>query len=114
MPRIYRDTPKPKEKRLMPRIDYSKLDLATMPDTTQPTKQLTVEPEETEPTQQPAKNEQPLLLRTSEAAALLGIGRTNLYRLINDGHLRSIKVYGRRLIPREALTEFINNTKEAA
>lgn len=33
-------------------------------------------------------------------AALLGVSRRTIYELITDGTLRSIKIRGRRLIPR--------------
>ena len=52
-------------------------------------------------------SEGPLLLDVERAGVLLGLGRTNVYKLINSGELRSITIGKRRLIPREALDEFI-------
>ena len=54
-----------------------------------------------------AAGDVPLLLSVEEAARLLGIGRTVAYRLLSQGELRSVKVGGRRLIPRVAVEIFI-------
>lgn len=51
---------------------------------------------------------QPVLLSIGEAARLLGIGRSTLYGLLNDGDLSGLKIGGRTLISRldlEALVE---------
>lgn len=50
----------------------------------------------------------PLLLSVDEAARLLGIGRTVVYRLLSQGNLRSVKVGGRRLVPRSAVDAFVD------
>ncbi len=50
---------------------------------------------------------QPLAVSPEEAARLLGIGRTNLFRLLETGAVRSVKVGSRRLIPRRALDELL-------
>lgn len=55
-----------------------------------------------------------LLCNVTEAAKLLNIGRTNVYRLIGDGRLRSVKVGGGRLIPRKALEQFVDDLLNAA
>lgn len=48
-----------------------------------------------------------LLLKPPDAAKLLGLSRTTVYRLIESRELQSIKV-GRTLrVPREAIPEFI-------
>jgi excisionase family DNA binding protein len=47
-----------------------------------------------------------LCLTVSEAAAQLGICRSNLYGYIDNGKLASFKLGQRRLINREALDEF--------
>ena len=52
-------------------------------------------------------SEGPLLLDVERAGVLLGLGRTQVYNLMNGGELRFIKVGKRRLIPRVALDEFI-------
>jgi excisionase family DNA binding protein len=51
--------------------------------------------------------EEIMLFGVDQAAAVLGIGRTNVYALMRDGKLRSVKVGGRRLIPRSALESFV-------
>jgi excisionase family DNA binding protein len=43
-----------------------------------------------------------------EAAALAGLSVSFLYVLMERGMLRSVKVGGRRLVPREALKELLN------
>ena len=48
-----------------------------------------------------------LLYRVTEAAELLGIGRTNVYYLMNEGRLGSVRIGSRRLIPRAALESFV-------
>ncbi len=49
----------------------------------------------------------PLSVSVEEAARLLGLGRSNLFKLIESGELRSVKVGSRRLVPRRALEEFL-------
>jgi excisionase family DNA binding protein len=44
----------------------------------------------------------------SEVAGLTGLSISGLYLLINRGKLRSARVGGRRLVPREALAELLN------
>ena len=51
--------------------------------------------------------EEIMLFSVDQAAAVLGIGRTNVYALMRDGKLRSVKVGGRRLIPRAAVHDFV-------
>lgn len=57
-----------------------------------------------------------ILLDVSEAARRLGIGRSLLYRLILEGHVRSVKIGRSRRVPVWALEEFVktkvNDTKE--
>jgi excisionase family DNA binding protein len=47
------------------------------------------------------------LYRPKEAAEALGMSRTAVFRLIKTGQLRSIKYDGYRLIPADALKEFV-------
>ncbi len=56
----------------------------------------------------------PLLLAVVEAAELLGVGRSTLYELINTGQLRTVKVGRRRLVHRNAITEFAQRLDHAA
>jgi excisionase family DNA binding protein len=54
-----------------------------------------------------------LFYRPKDAAVVLGIGRTAVFRLIKTGELRSIKRDGYRLIPAGALLEFARRLEEA-
>jgi excisionase family DNA binding protein len=42
-----------------------------------------------------------------EAAELIGISRSMLYLLIKNGSLRTLKLRGRRLVPRDAVEALI-------
>jgi len=53
-----------------------------------------------------------LLLRPSEAAAHLSIGRSKVYELMRLGQLRSVKIGGSRRIPQAALADFIATITE--
>ena len=48
-----------------------------------------------------------LLLTPTEAARALGIGRSKLYELMQDGVLESVHIGACRRIPSEALTQLI-------
>lgn len=50
----------------------------------------------------------PLTVRVSEACRLTGIGRSKLYLLINEGHIRTIKVGSMTLIPMRSLEAFLS------
>ena len=43
------------------------------------------------------------------AATWLGVGRSTVYKLLNEGRLRSVRVGGRRLIPSSALADFVED-----
>ena len=47
-----------------------------------------------------------ILLSIPDACAALSVKRTTLYRLINEGRLRTIKIGRRTLIPSTAIREF--------
>jgi excisionase family DNA binding protein len=49
----------------------------------------------------------PRLHSIKQATFELGIGRSALYELIAAGKLKTVKVGRRRLVPREAIEEFI-------
>ncbi|WP_326829028.1 helix-turn-helix domain-containing protein [Streptosporangium sp. NBC_01810] len=49
---------------------------------------------------------EPLFYRPKDAAVMLGMSRTAVFRLIKSGELKSIKDEGYRLVPRWALHEF--------
>lgn len=45
--------------------------------------------------------------RVNEAVAAYRLSRSTLYKLISDGKLHTVKVAGRRLIPRDAMEALI-------
>ncbi|WP_244313205.1 helix-turn-helix domain-containing protein [Microbispora hainanensis] len=47
-----------------------------------------------------------LFYRPKDAAVVLGMSRTAVFRLIKTGQLRSVKYEGYRLVPADALQEF--------
>jgi excisionase family DNA binding protein len=49
----------------------------------------------------------PLSVSVDDAALLLGLSRSNLFKLLESGEIRSVKVGSRRLVPRKALDEFL-------
>ncbi|MEM7272741.1 MAG: helix-turn-helix domain-containing protein [Actinomycetota bacterium] len=58
--------------------------------------------------------ELPLLYKVSKAAELLGISRTNVYYLMDEGRIRSVRIGKRRLIPRDALASFVRELEAAS
>lgn len=55
-----------------------------------------------------------LLYTTSEAAQLLGIGRSKVYELIYAGTLGSVKIGRSRRIPADALRQCIDSLTQVA
>jgi excisionase family DNA binding protein len=53
------------------------------------------------------KRSLPQLLAIKQAIFELGIGRTAIYELIKDGKLKTVTIGRRRLVPAEAIEEFI-------
>jgi len=47
-------------------------------------------------------------LRINEAVALYGISRSTIYKIMAAGKLRTVKIGGRRLIPRDVLEALLN------
>jgi len=58
------------------------------------------------------KNEK-LLLRPSEAAEALGLGKSKTYQLINDGTLPSVRIGKSVRIPNAALKKWIESQIQA-
>ena len=55
----------------------------------------------------------PLLLTPTEAARALGIGRSKLYELLQDGVLESVHIGACRRIPTDALAELVAGLRGA-
>lgn len=53
----------------------------------------------------------PLLLSVEQAAEMLGIARTSMYRLIGTGEVESVQVGRLRRIPMACLEEFIERLR---
>lgn len=49
----------------------------------------------------------PILLTPTQAAALLGIGRTKVYELITSGRLFSLRIDSSRRVPRASVDAFV-------
>lgn len=58
----------------------------------------------------PATVEAPKAVSINKAAELLGISRSSVYKLFNDGQLRWVHVGSRRVIPLSALNELLGET----
>jgi excisionase family DNA binding protein len=52
-----------------------------------------------------------LLCTVHEAAAMLSIGRTSLYALIDSGQLERVKIGRRTLVPAESITAYITRLR---
>jgi excisionase family DNA binding protein len=50
----------------------------------------------------------PLLLTVKEAAVLIGVGRTTLYKLMDTGDIVSVRVGSSRRIPLTSVYEFVD------
>lgn len=54
-----------------------------------------------------------LLFTPSEAAAVLGIGRSKIYELLNDGQLTSVRIDRCRRIPADELVALVERLRSA-
>ena len=73
---------------------------ASHPDVGRPDAETGARPGPSEPTGQ-------ALYRIPEAMRLLGLSRSVIYKLIRSGRLRSVKEGTTRLIPAEAIAEYV-------
>jgi excisionase family DNA binding protein len=48
-----------------------------------------------------------ILYRAEEAAELMSVSRTAIFGLISSGDLRSVKIGGRRRIPRTSIEDYV-------
>lgn len=67
---------------------------------------MTITGESTEPRRR-------LVLTVEEAADLLGVGRTTMYGLIQDGAVESVRIGRLRRVPADALTAFVAGLRDA-
>ena len=56
----------------------------------------------------------PILLTISEVCDCLRVSRHTIYRLLNERKLASVRVLKRRLVPLQAVEDFIAREAEAA
>ena len=55
----------------------------------------------------------PLAHRIPDACQRIGLGRSSLYELIKSGHLRTVRIGGRTLIPESELQRLVDDAKAA-
>ena len=55
-----------------------------------------------------------LLLTPTEAAVLLGIGRSKVYELLSSAQLQSVHIGACRRVPTDALTAFLEQLRTAS
>lgn len=53
-----------------------------------------------------------LLVSILEAGELLGVGRSSVYGLMNDGKLESLTIGRRRLITTESIKKLVNQEED--
>ena len=88
--------------------------MATRPTTTTPLVHDLRKEDDMETPNPYQRHDRALLVTVAEAAELLSIGRSNTYRLINEGQLASVKIGARRLVPRASLEAFVQELLEAS
>jgi excisionase family DNA binding protein len=55
-----------------------------------------------------SKPDEKRALRVNDASTLYGLSRSTIYKLMAAGTLRTVKIGGRRLIPRDVLEALIS------
>lgn len=55
------------------------------------------------------RSERPLLLTVQQAAEMIGIGRSTLYRILERGEIHSVHIGASRRIPLEAVEKFVRD-----
>lgn len=58
--------------------------------------------------------QEPFFVTIPEAQRLLSVGRTHLYRLIDDGAIQRVKVGSRALIPFDSIQNFAASLTDGA
>lgn len=56
----------------------------------------------------------PITVSTADAARMLGIGKTKLFRLISEGEIDTVRLGGQRLIKVASLHDLINRSSHHA
>ena len=56
----------------------------------------------------------PALLGIPDVQAATGLGRSKIYELMTSGHLKSIKIGRRRLVPAESLSSWVRSVCSGA
>ena len=69
--------------------------------------------ESTAPGAEGRPSDGPLLISVADAAKQLGVSRGLLYELVNSGEITSVRIGRRRLVSRQALTDFITTNSRA-
>lgn len=57
---------------------------------------------------------EPLTVTIDGAKKAIGIGTTKLYELINDGHIKTVKLGRRTLVKTASIREFVESLDAAA
>lgn len=55
---------------------------------------------------------EPLAFRPETAAETIGVGRTTMYELLRTGEIESIKIGRSRVIPADALRDYLTRKRE--
>ena len=59
-----------------------------------------------------SKPDEKRALRVNDASTLYGLSRSTIYKLMAAGTLRTVKIGGRRLIPRDVLEALISERSQ--